>query len=74
MRVCIFLFVHNLVGEVQLVGVVNQSAPKVEGQLTFQEPDGAVNERCRNGHKEPFKELQHKGPRILLDNCLHDQT
>lgn len=68
------LRVSNLVGEVQLVGVVDQSAPEVEGQPTFQEPDGAVNEGGRNGNEEPLEELQHEGPRVLLDYRLHYQT
>lgn len=66
--------VRDLVGEVQLVGVVDQSAPKPEGQLTLQESDGAVDEGGRNGDKEPLGELQHEGLRVLLDNALHDHT
>lgn len=66
--------VRYLVGEVQLIGVVDQSAPEAEGQLTFEEPDGAVDERRRNGNEEPLGQLQHKGPRVLLHDALHYQA
>ncbi|KAK9514646.1 hypothetical protein VZT92_025349 [Zoarces viviparus] len=63
-----------LVGEVQLVGVVDQSAPEPEGQLTFQEPNGAVDEGRRNRNEEPLRELQHEGLRVLLNDTPDDHT
>lgn len=67
-------FVRYLVSEVQLVGMADQSAPEAEAQLTLQEPDGTVDESCRNCDEEPLRELQHEGLRILLNNALHYQT
>lgn len=67
-------FVCYLVGEVQLVGVGDQSAPEAEAQLTLQESDGAVDKGCRNCNKKPLRELQHEGLGILLNDTLHYQT
>lgn len=64
----------HLVAEVQLIRMVDQSAPKAQAQLTFQKPDGTVNESCRNCNKQPLGELQHEGLRILLDDTLYYQT
>ncbi len=74
MCVCESVCVRYLVGEVQLVGVIDQSASEPEGQLTFQESDGTIDESCRNGDEEPLQELQHEGLRILLNNALHYHT
>lgn len=72
--VCVCACVRDLVGEVQLVGVVDQPAPEPQAQLTFQEPDGTVDESCGNCDEEPLCELQDEGLRILLHNTLHYQT
>lgn len=64
----------DLVGEVELVGVVHQSTPEPEAQLTFQEPDGAVDEGGGDGDQEPFGELQEEGLRVLLDDALHNHA
>lgn len=63
-----------LVGEVQLIGVVDQSAPEAKSQLTLQESDCAVDECCWNSNEEPLGELQHKGMRILLHDTPHYHT
>lgn len=63
-----------LIGEIQLVGMFNQSGPEAEAQLTLQESDGAVYESCRNCNEEPLGELKHEGLRILLNNTPHYHT
>ena len=72
--VCVCVCVCYLVGEVQVVGVVDQSASEPEAQLTLQESDGTVDESCRNGNEEPLRELQHEGLRVLLNDTLHYHT
>ena len=74
MHKCVCVCERDLVGEVELVGVVDQSTSEPEAQLTFQESDGAVDEGGRNRHQEPLGELQDEGLRILLNDALHDHA
>lgn len=64
--------VVGLVGEVGLVGVIHQARAEGKGQLALQVPDGAVDERGRDGDHQPFDQLDDKAPGLFLHDALHD--
>lgn len=71
---CVCVCLCDLIGKVELVGMVHQAAPEPESQLTLQEADGTVDEGGGHSHQEPLGQLHHEGLRVLLHDALHDQT
>lgn len=65
-------FVVGLIGEVGPVGMVHQAGPEGQSQFALQVPDGAVDERGRDGNEEPFDQLDDEALGFLLHDRLDD--
>lgn len=67
-------FVIGLIGEVGPVGMVHQPGAEGQGQFALQVPDGAVDERGRDGNEEPFDQLDNEALGFLLHDRFDNLT